>query len=223
MKNRIFIFFSILAIILCAYLGVWQIQRYHYKVSRTTNFQNSIKTPARLKSDFSNIKDFEIYQVKGRFLFDKQIFIGPRRRHKKNGFFVFTAFQKTNGQHLIVNRGFIKDTDLDFLRTGTSPILNLNLIARYAKNKPWYLPENNIAERKLHYVNLSQISDLLKITEPPLYFVSISNDYMKQEKLEELISKDYKFFNPHKKYVYFWFLMSLTILVMLVFYRRKNN
>ena len=95
-------------------------------------------------------------------------------------------------------------------------------MVRAERKKQWYMPSNNLEKKQIHFVKLEDIAQLLKIKTPPRYFQIFKEENKDYDIVIPILDKDYKFFNPHLQYIFFWFILSITLIILLIIYRKKN-
>jgi len=208
-KEKQFILFILTGVLLTSIFGFWQIQRYNYKLSINSAIESSLKDPQKFNRD--GLEKHRAYLVTGYYDFSKQILLGPRSKNKEIGKYIYTVFYVYGKIPLLVNRGFVSDKYADnIVKTGKSAYQTLKVFSYDKPKLGWFAP-NNIPEKNLwHSLNLEEIRGELDTPFPDLYFRNIEGDD----------ASKYKVSNVHKKYIYFWFLTSATLLAMLLIARR---
>lgn len=108
-------------------LGTWQVKRKFWKRDLITKIEEHINLePVDLPADLSHLpdKEYRPYRVKGTFLHEKEIFLGPRQMITENdakdssmkkfapppgsGYLVITPFQLSDRDlTILVNRGWV--------------------------------------------------------------------------------------------------------------------
>ncbi len=216
MKNKflfsVFVYFIILTLIS---LGFWQIYRLNWKLELIEQIENSLKNdPVEL----SNIKKKNYLRIKttGDIDFDKQIYLYNLNEAGKPGFEVINPI-KIGDENYLVNRGWIPFEKKDL------PEINLvdqNQIlgTLMLQTKPSvFKPENDI--EKNYWFSLDR-EDILKFTGRNFseYVIYLNGDYKIPK--PRLITA--KISNNHKKYAITWFSMAISILLIYLYFRKKN-
>ena len=216
MKNKflfsVFVYFIILTLLS---LGFWQIYRLNWKLELIEQIENSLKNdPVEL----SNIEKKNYLRIKtsGDIDFDKQIYLYNLNDAGKPGFEVINPI-KIGDENYLVNRGWIPFEKKDL------PEINLvdqNRIVGtlMVQTKPsTFKPENDI--EKNYWFTLDR-EDILKFTGRNFseYVIYLNGDY----KIPKPRVITAKISNNHKKYAITWFSMAISILLIYLYFRKKN-
>ena len=216
MKNKflfsVFVYFIILTLLS---LGFWQIYRLNWKLKLIEQIENSLKNdPVEL----SNIEKKNYLRIKtsGDIDFDKQIYLYNLNDAGKPGFEVINPI-KIGDENYLVNRGWIPFEKKDL------PEINLvdqNQIVGtlMLQTKPsTFKPENDI--EKNYWFTLDR-EDILKFTGRNFseYVIYLNGDY----KIPKPRVITAKISNNHKKYAITWFSMAISILLIYLYFRKKN-
>ena len=216
MKNKllfsVFVYFIILTLLS---LGFWQIYRLNWKLELIEQIENSLKNdPVEL----SNIEKKNYLRIKtsGDIDFDKQIYLYNLNDAGKPGFEVINPI-KIGDENYLVNRGWIPFEKKDL------PEINLvdqNQIVGtlMLQTKPsTFKPENDI--EKNYWFTLDR-EDILKFTGRNFsdYVIYLNGDY----KIPRPRVITAKISNNHKKYAITWFSMAISILLIYLYFRKKN-
>ena len=216
MKNKflfsVFVYFIILTLLS---LGFWQIYRLNWKLELIEQIENSLKNnPVEL----SNIEKKNYLRIKtsGEIDFDKQIYLYNLNDAGKPGFEVVNPI-KIGDENYLMNRGWIP-----FEKKGL-PEINLvdqNQIVGtlMLQTKPSsFKPENDI--KKNYWFTLNR-EDILKFTGRNFsdYVIYLNGEY----KIPKPRVITAKISNNHKKYAITWFSMAISILLIYLYFRKKN-
>ena len=216
MKNKllfsVFVYFIILTLVS---LGFWQIYRLNWKLELIEQIENSLKNdPVEL----SNIEKKNYLRIKtsGVIDFDKQIYLYNLNDAGKPGFEVINPI-KIGDENYLMNRGWIPFEKKDL------PEINLvdqNQIVGtlMLQTKPsTFKPENDID--KNYWFTLNR-EDILKLTGRNFseYVIYLNGDY----KIPKPRVITAKISNNHKKYAITWFSMAISILLIYLYFRKKN-
>ena len=216
MKNKflfsVFVYFIILTLLS---LGFWQIYRLNWKLELIEQIENSLKNdPVEL----SNIEKKNYLRIKtsGDIDFDKQIYLYNLNDAGKPGFEVINPI-KIGEENFLMNRGWIPFEKKDL------PEINLvdqNQIVGtlMLQTKPsTFKPENDI--EKNYWFTLNR-EDVLKFTGRNFseYVIYLNGDY----KIPKPRVITAKISNNHKKYAITWFSMAISILLIYLYFRKKN-
>ncbi len=216
MKNKllfsVFVYFIILTLLS---LGFWQIYRLNWKLELIEQIENSLKNdPVELfnveKKNYLRIK------TSGDIDFDKQIYLYNLNDAGKPGFEVINPI-KIGDENYLMNRGWIPFEKKDL------PEINLvdqNQIVGtlMLQTKPsTFKPENDMEKNYWFTLNREDISKFTgrNFSE---YVIYLNGDY----KIPKPRVITAKISNNHKKYAITWFSMAISILLIYLYFRKKN-
>ena len=216
MKNKllfsVFVYFIILTL-LC--LGFWQIYRLNWKLELIKQIENSLKKdPVEL----SNIEKKNYLRIKtsGEIDFDKQIYLYNLNENGKPGFEVINPI-KIGDENYLMNRGWIpfekkELPEINFV--DQNQIVGTLML----QTKPsTFKPENDIEKNYWFTLNREDISKFTgrNFSE---YVIYLNGDY----KIPKPRVITAKISNNHKKYAITWFSMAISILLIYLYFRKKN-
>ena len=216
MKNKllfsVFVYFIILTLLS---LGFWQIYRLNWKLELIEQIENSLKNdPVEL----SNIEKKNYLRIKtsGEIDFDKQIYLYNLNENGKPGFEVINPI-KIGDENYLMNRGWIpfekkELPEINFV--DQNQIVGTLML----QTKPsTFKPENEIEKNYWFTLNREDIS---KFTGRNFsqYVIYLNGDY----KIPKPRVITAKISNNHKKYAITWFSMAISILLIYLYFRKKN-
>ena len=216
MKNKllfsVFVYFIILSLLS---LGFWQIYRLNWKLELIEQIENSLKNdPVEL----SNIEKKNYLRIKtsGDIDFDKQIYLYNLNDAGKPGFEVVNPI-KIGDENYLMNRGWIpfEKKDLPEINlVDQNKIVGTLMLQTKAST---FKPENDI--EKNYWFTLNR-EDILKFTGRNFseYVIYLNGDY----KIPKPRVITAKISNNHKKYAITWFSMAISILLIYLYFRKKN-
>ena len=216
MKNKllfsVFVYFIILTLLS---LGFWQIYRLNWKLELIEQIENSLKNDP---VEFTSIekKNYLRTKTSGEIDFDKQIYLYNLNDNGKPGFEVINPI-KIGDENYLMNRGWIPFEKKDL------PEINLvdqNQIVGtlMLQTKPsTFKPENDIEKNYWFTLNREDISKFTgrNFSE---YVIYLNGDY----KIPKPRVITAKISNNHKKYAITWFSMAISILLIYLYFRKKN-
>ncbi len=196
-------------------LGFWQLYRLNWKLNLLAEIENSLKNdPIELSK--VDKKNFLRIKTSGEIDFGKQIYLYNLNESGKPGFEVINPIIIDNKNYLL-NRGWIpfdqkNQSKINFIDKGKiTGTLKLQSKASVFK------PKNDI--EKNYWFTLNR-NDVFKFTGKKFsnYIIYLNGDYKipKPKVITTNIS------NNHKKYSITWFSMAISILLIYLYFRRKN-
>ena len=216
MKHKfLFSVFVIFFILVFVALGSWQIIRLNWKNNLILEIENSLKnSPVELTN--LNLENYLKIKTSGAIDLDKQIYLYNLNDNGIPGFEVINPILINNTNYLI-NRGWIpfekKDTEEIRIFDEKNIIGTLKLQGR----KNIFKPDNDLEEN--YWFSLNR-EDILKFTvkEFSKYIIYLNGNYQvpKPKKITANIS------NNHQKYALTWFSLAISILLLYLYFRKKN-
>ena len=216
MKHKfLFSVFVIFFILVFIALGSWQIIRLNWKNNLISEIENSFKNPP-VELTQSNQENYLKIKTSGSVDFEKQIYLYNLNDNGTPGFEVINPILISNKNYLI-NRGWIP-----FEKKGSQDInifdeRNIIGTLKLQGRKNIFKPDNDIKEN--YWFSLNR-KDILKFTgkEFSSYIIYLDGNYQlpKPKKITANIS------NNHKKYAITWFSLAISILLLYLYFRKKN-
>ena len=216
MKHKfLFSVFIIFFIFVFIGLGTWQIIRLNWKNNLILEIENSLKNPP-VELAQSNKENFLKIKTSGSIDFDKQIYLYNLNESGTPGFEVINPII-IGDENFLINRGWIP-----FEKKGTNEInvfdqKNIIGTLKLQGRKNIFKPDNDLDEN--YWFSLNR-EDILKITGKNFskYIIYLEGNYQlpRPKKITANIS------NNHQKYAITWFSLALSILLLYLYFRKKN-
>jgi len=208
----VFVFFFIFIFLS---LGAWQIVRLNWKLDLINQINTSLKNEAVFLSQ-SKKKNYLKIKTSGKIDFEKQIYLYNLNQEGKPGFEVLNPIL-VNEENYLINRGWIP-----FEMKNVSEINKINQeeitgILKMQNKANYFKPENDIEGNYWFTLNRD---DIFKFTGKSFskYIIYLTGDY--KNPLPVKISVDIS--NNHKKYAITWFSLAISILLIYLYFRKKN-
>ena len=216
MKHKfLFSVFIIFFIFVFIGLGTWQIIRLNWKNNLILEIENSLKNPP-VELAQSKKENFLKIKTSGSIDFDKQIYLYNLNESGTPGFEVINPIM-IGDENFLINRGWIP-----FEKKGTQEINEFdqkNIIGtlKLQGRKNIFKPDNDLDEN--YWFSLNR-EDILKFTGKNFskYIIYLDGNYQlpRPKKITANIS------NNHQKYAITWFSLALSILLLYLYFRKKN-
>jgi len=211
----LFSVFVIFFILVFTALGSWQIIRLDWKNNLIAEIEKSLKKPP-VKLTNSNQENYLKIKTSGLIDFEKQIYLYNLNESGTPGFEVINPIIIEDINYLI-NRGWIpfekKDSKDINIFDETKIIGTLKLQGK----KNIFKPDNDLEEN--YWFSLKR-DDILKFTgkEFSKYVIYLDGNYQfpRPKKITANIS------NNHQKYALTWFSLAISILLLYLYFRKKN-
>ena len=216
MKHKfLFSVFVIFFVLVFVSLGTWQIIRLNWKNNLIFEIENSLKNPP---VELSNINHENYLRVKtsGEIDFEKQIYLYNLNENGTPGFEVINPLS-VNQKNYLINRGWIPFEKKGMQEINEFDEKNIVGTLKLQGRKNIFKPDNDI--EKNYWFSLDR-EDIMKFTgkEFSKYIIYLNGDYKfpKPKKITANIS------NNHKKYAITWFSLAISILLLYLYFRKKN-
>ena len=216
MKHKfLFSVFIIFFIFVFIGLGTWQIIRLNWKNNLILEIENSLKNPP-VELAQSKKENFLKIKTSGSIDFDKQIYLYNLNESGTPGFEVINPIM-IGDENFLINRGWIP-----FEKKGTQEInvfdqKNIIGTLKLQGKKNIFKPDNDLDEN--YWFSLNR-EDILKFTGKNFskYIIYLDGNYQlpRPKKITANIS------NNHQKYAITWFSLALSILLLYLYFRKKN-
>ncbi len=216
MKNKllfsVFVYFIILTLLS---LGFWQIYRLNWKLDLIEQIENSLKNDPVELSKIEK-KNYLRIKTSGEIDFDNQIYLYNLNDAGKPGFEVINPI-KIGDENYLINRGWIpfeKKNLPEINLIDQNQIVGTLMLQTKASS---FKPENDIQNNYWFTLNREDISKFTgrNFSE---YVIYLNGDY----KIPKPRVITAKISNNHKKYAITWFSMAISILLIYLYFRKKN-
>jgi surfeit locus 1 family protein len=216
LKNKllfsVFVYFIILILLS---LGFWQLYRLNWKLDLISEIENSLKkTPIELSK--ADKKNFLRIKTSGKIDFDKQIYLYNLNDNGNPGFEVINPIIVDN-KNFLINRGWINFDQKEKSEINLVDETNIIGTLKLQTKANSFKPKNNIDENYWFTLNRD---DIFSYTGKRFskYIIYLNGEYKvpKPRVITANIS------NNHKKYAITWFSMAISILIIYLYFRKKN-
>ena len=196
-------------------LGLWQLYRLSWKLDLLIEIDNSLKNdPVELSK--AEMKNYLRIKTSGKIDFEKQIYLYNLNENGTPGFEVINPIVIDDEDYLI-NRGWIsfdKKNQSEINLFDSNNIIGTLQLQTKANS---FKPENDIAENYWFTLNRD---DIFSYTGKKFskYIIYLNGDYKTPK--PKVITANIS--NNHKKYAITWFSMAISILLIYLYFRKKN-
>ncbi|WP_440672787.1 SURF1 family protein [Candidatus Pelagibacter sp. HIMB1715] len=196
-------------------LGFWQLYRLSWKLDLINQIENSLKIdPVELKN--VEKKNYLRIKTSGQIDFEKQIYLYNLNETGKPGFEVINPIKIGNEDYLI-NRGWISFDQKNKPEINVVDQKNIIGTLMLQSKSSSFKPKNEVD--KNYWFTLDR-EDILKFTGKNFskYIIYLNGNY-KNPRPRVITAK---ISNNHKKYAITWFSMAISILLIYLYFRKKN-
>lgn len=196
-------------------LGFWQLYRLSWKLDLINQIENSLKIdPVELQN--VEKKNYLRIKTSGQIDFEKQIYLYNLNEAGKPGFEVINPIKIGNEDYLI-NRGWISFDNKNKPEINVIDQKNIIGTLMLQSKSSSFKPKNEVD--KNYWFTLDR-EDILKFTGKNFskYIIYLNGNY--DNPRPRVITA--KISNNHKKYAITWFSMAISILLIYLYFRKKN-
>jgi surfeit locus 1 family protein len=189
--------------------------RLNWKLNLISEIESSLtKTPVDLLN--SEKKNFLRIKTSGEIDYDKQIYLYNLNEDGKPGFEVINPII-INTKNYLINRGWITFDQKNSLEINNLDEQNIIGVLKKQNKANIFKPKNDI--EKNYWFTLNR-DDVFSYTGKNFseYIIYLDGNYQtpKPKKIDANIS------NNHKKYALTWFSLAISILLLYLYFRKKN-
>ncbi len=216
MKHKfLFSVFIIFFILVFVGLGTWQIIRLNWKNNLILEIEKALKNPPVVLAQ-SNEENFLKIKTSGSIDFDKQIYLYNLNDSGTPGFEVINPII-INDENYLINRGWIPFEKKDTQEINVFDQKNIVGTLKLQGRKNIFKPDNDLDEN--YWFSLNR-DDILKFTGKNFskYIIYLDGNY--QFPIPKKITANIS--NNHQKYAITWFSLALSILLLYLYFRKKN-
>jgi surfeit locus 1 family protein len=221
--------FTLVAVVVCAGLGVWQLERLHWKrgliAEREAALAAAPVSPPRSAAEAAAM-EFRRVMAEGEFLHDREILRVAAGPTGGSRFEVITPLREADGRVVFVDRGLIPvDLRDRAKRAGgelTGPVRVTGIIRVPPATKPsWFLPDNKPERNLWFWMDLSAMAAAARLQDvAPFYIVADESPnpggWPKGRNLAEPLS------NNHLQYAITWFALAIAALAVYLLSQRRG-
>ncbi len=216
MKHKfLFSVFIIFFILVFVALGSWQIVRLNWKNNLILEIENSLKNPP-VELTNSNVENYLKIKTSGSIDLEKQIYLYNLNDTGTPGFEVINPIL-INDTNYLINRGWIPFEKKNSQEINVFDENDIIGTLKLQGRKNIFKPDNDLEEN--YWFSLNR-DDILKFTgkEFSKYIIYLNGNYQvpKPKKITANIS------NNHQKYALTWFSLAISILLLYLYFRKKN-
>jgi surfeit locus 1 family protein len=210
-------------------LGTWQIQRLHWKETLTAARQARMSAPAiELPATIDPITlEYRRIMLTGRFLHDRELYLGSRPHGGVVGFGVVTPLVLSDGREVLVHRGWVPPERKD---PGRRPegrvegIVALEAVVRIGgwKGSNWFRPDNVPRDNYWHWVDLPAMAAHAGL-EPPVLEIYVDAVVDGPGGLPIAVPLQIHLPNDHLQYAFTWYALAFALLIIYLIYHTRRD
>ena len=169
------------------------------------------------KMKYRNMDEFTKIIAKGTVDRSKKIFFPAKTHNGKNGFFIASLLTDNHDNKYLIDEGWFEYNKLDYFKKN-SDIISTEILGylRFPTEKKMFTPNNSPETNEWYYYDLKEIQKYFKTDINQKYFIKNMTSYGEEFLLPS--KAKHNFSNNHLQYAITWFLMSFSILVILIIF-----
>jgi surfeit locus 1 family protein len=222
--------FTLVAVLLCAGLGAWQLERLQWKrgliAEREASLAAAPVPPPRSLTEAAGMQ-FRRVTVEGEFLHDREILRIAAGPTGGSGYAVITPLRQADGRAIFVDRGFIPaDLKAPGKRAAgqpAGPVRVTGVLRLPPSAKPsWFLPDNRPERNYWFWLDLPAMAAADRLSNvAPFYIVADATPnpggWPKGRDPAEPLP------NNHLQYAITWFALALAALSVYLLSQRRRG
>ena len=209
-------FFAIPALIILLMLGTWQVNRLTWKTALIEEFKTRSQAEAIYPAFNDTPIEFQRVAVTGRFLHDKTIYLTGRTYEGNAGFHVVSAFESTQGDVFLVNRGWVSESyrlpeKRPFsMSTGE---MTLDGIIRLSQRQGYFVPDNEPEAGFWFTMKPDEAAAHLNMPEAQQgYYIDVVRQPGEELQLPIAAEVKIEVRNSHLNYAVTWYGIALSLI-----------
>lgn len=205
-------------------LGIWQLQRLDWKNAMIAERQGRLSaTPIAMPANFDDPAEFQFRRVEvaGRFLHDRELYLGGRVHKRVVGFHVVTPLLLDDGRALLVDRGWVPPERRDPASRADGQVegrVVLEAVLRTGgwKGRAFLRPDNDAVQNHWIWLDLPAMAEAAGIERPVLEFYAVAAPVEVPGGLPIALATEVDLRNDHLQYALTWFALAVALIVIYV-------
>lgn len=221
--------FTVPALIALVALGLWQVQRMHWKADLIEKLQTRSTSAAVAPpgpSDDLALFEFKRVKVAGRFRHDQELYVVGRSLRGNPGLHVLTPLERGGGAPaLLVNRGWVPFDKQDPATRADGQVegpVEVEGIVRLQRPPGWFTPDDDPVKNNWFTIDSKKMSQVVGM---PLtggfYIVADKAGTPGVFPVGRQWRLDIR--NNHLEYAITWFSLAAALLVIYLLYHRNRS
>jgi surfeit locus 1 family protein len=221
---------TIPAVLVCAALGAWQIQRLHWKEGLIAQREAALKAaPVAPPQTLADARALEFHPVvdEGVFLNDKEILLHAIGPQGGAGFDVLAPLEEAGGRIVFVDRGFVpselKDPAKRAMGQPAGPVRVAGLLRLAPEQKAnWFVPDNRPDRDDWFWVDLAAMARADGVANMAPFYIDADaapnpGGWPRGEATLPALP------NHHLQYAITWFSLAVAAIVIYLLSERRAS
>lgn len=222
--------FTVPSFILLIGLGVWQLQRLHWKEGLVAQRNAAVAAaPVSPPQTLEQARGHEFHPIvaEGAFENDKELLLAATSDEGDAGYQIVTPLVMNDGRTMFVNRGFVPSELKDRSKrtagelSGVVRVVGL-LRVPPAKKPSFFLPDNRPDLNLWFWVDLPAMARQDDIANPTPFYIDADKTPNPGGWPKGGVTR-LELPNNHLQYAITWFSLAIALVVIYVLYHRNNS
>jgi surfeit locus 1 family protein len=221
--------FTVPALLILLGLGVWQVQRLHWKEGLIAQRDAAVTaSPIAPPQSFDEARGLEFHHIvaEGVFRNDKELYLAASSDSGDAGYQVVTPLVMSDGRTMFVNRGFVPSQLKDPAKRAAGELVGtqrvVGLLRLPSPTKPsFFLPDNRPDLNLWFWVDLPAMAKAAGVADPVPFYVDADNSPNPGGWPKGGITR-LDLPNDHLQYAITWFSLAVALIVIYVLYHRRD-
>lgn len=221
--------FTVPAVLILIALGIWQVQRLHWKEGLIAQRDAAVAAPPIAPpQSFDAARSLEFHHIvaEGVFRNDKELYLAASSDSGEAGYQVVTPLVMSDGRTMFVNRGFVPSELKDPSKraagelTGTQRVVGLLRLPSQTKPS-FFLPDNRPDLNLWFWVDLPAMAKAAGVADPVPFYVDADKTPNPGGWPKGGITR-LDLPNDHLQYAITWFGLAAAVTVSFGFWLRSR-
>ena len=222
--------FTSVAFVVCAGLGIWQLERLQWKLAliafRDAALAAPPVSPPRTLAEAERMQ-FRRITAEGAFLHEREILRIAPGPTGGSGFEILTPLRQADGRVIFVDRGFIPAGLKEPAKRAAGEIAGIvrvtGLLRLPPQGKPsWFLPDNRPEQNFWFWIDLPAMAAADQLSDVAPFYIAADatpnpGGWPKGQGTAEPLRND------HLQYAITWFSLAVAAIVIYLLSQRRGN
>ena len=219
--------FTVPAVLLMLGLSVWQLERLQWKTALIAERTERVgAAPIPLPGPGSDVARLEYHRVivEGRFLNDKEIYLGARSLNGNAGYHLVAPFRLADGRILFVDRGWIPLDRKEAQKRAAGELegeVTLDAVIRLQGRQNWLVPDNRPDLDFFFWADLPAMAKLMQLSDAEIRFFLEAGPAKNPGGYPIGGQTRIDLPNDHLQYAFTWFCLAVALLIIYILYHRR--
>tara|TARA_Y100001934_G_scaffold192300_2_gene226780 strand:- start:36235 stop:36957 length:723 start_codon:yes stop_codon:yes gene_type:complete len=208
-------------------MGTWQLQRLAWKEDIIAQRLAKLSLPPVqiLKPSHSNPESYRRVTIDGRFMYEKELFVGPKPFRGRPGWHVVTPLKHSSGELILVDRGWIPQelkSAAKRKKGHQTDFVSVVGVASWPRKSGYFEHENDPRKGQWFRVDPKAMAAQMRIEKVTPYW--IISESLPKNKGYPIGGGGIKMpANNHFQYALTWYGMALGLVVLSIVYWRQRR